>query len=348
MQVDPSVIRRNIIIALLLVLGMLTGAICWFLPEALRVKRERDRRVADGAAGSNMISLAGGSFTMGATDGAADEQPLHDVRVADFWVDRYEVSNAEFERFARATQYVTTAEKPPTVAASAPAPQHLAGSWCFRPQPGAVAEKRATWAEWVPGANWRHPEGPGTSLEGRGNFPVVHVSFDDAVAYAKWSGKRLPTEAEWEYAARGGLVHNSYAWGPDATKGGAPLANGWQGPFPSKNTQLDKFDFAAPVGSFDPNNFSLYDMTGNVAEWCADWYSASYYGELRPNPDKAAHRNPKGPETSLDPAEPGVWKHVVRGGSFLSPDQDLRVAARGKEEPQFTAQWLGFRCVKDK
>lgn len=347
MDVEPSVIRRNIIIALLLIMGMLAGALTWFVPEALRVKRERDRRVAEAAAGSDMVRIAGGSFTMGANDGAPDERPLHDVRVNDFWIDRHEVTNAEFERFVRSTHYITTAEKPPaTWAKDAPPAQHRPGSWCVRPKENAVYADRRTWAEWVPGADWRHPEGPGSSVDGKGTHPVVHVSYDDALAYCKWSGKRLPTEAEWEYAARGGIVHNSYPWGQEPLLNGAYMANAWQGPFP-KNELKDQFDYTAPVASFPPNNYTVYDMAGNVAEWCSDWYSNAYYAEIQPNPDRTAHRNPKGPETSNDPTEPGVWKHVVRGGSFLTTDADLRVAARGREEPQFTAQWLGFRCVKE-
>ncbi len=347
MEPSPSVIRRNIIIALVLVLGMGTGVLVWVVPEALRIKREREQRLAGNVAGSDMLRIAGGSFSMGANDGESEEQPLHDVRVSDFWIDRTEVTNAEFERFARATRYLTTAEKPPLAASSLPAEQRLAGSWCFRPQTDGKAGDRRTWAQWVPGANWRQPDGPGTTTTGLEKHPVVHVSFDDAVAYCKWAGKRLPTEAEWEFAARGGIVLGVYPWGMEPQPGGLWMANGWQGEFPGKNSKLDGTDLLAKVATFPANAYGLHDMAGNVAEWCADWFSASYYAELKPNPDRAAHRNPKGPETSLDPAEPGVWKRVVRGGSFLSPDRSLRAAARGREETQFTAQWLGFRAVKD-
>lgn len=347
MEPSKSVIRRNIIIALVLVLGMTTGVLVWMIPEALRIRRERDQRLAGRAMGSDMVRVAGGSFSMGANDGEADERPLHDVRVGDFWIDRTEVTNAEFERFARATRYVTTAEKPPLAAGNLPPEQRVAGSWCFRPQAGGNPADRRTWAQWVPGANWRQPDGPGSTIQGLEKHPVVHVSFDDATAYCKWAGKRLPTEAEWEYAARGGIVLGVYPWGRESAPGGRWLANGWQGEFPGKNGRLDGVDLLAPVASFPSNGFGLHDTAGNVAEWCADWYSAAYYAELKPNPDRAAHRNPTGPDTSLDPAEPGVWKRVVRGGSYLSLDRGLRVAARGKEEPQFSAQWLGFRAVRD-
>jgi formylglycine-generating enzyme required for sulfatase activity len=344
---EASVARRNLVIGLLIVLGMCAGVLVWLVPEALRIKRERDRRLAENAAGSDMVEVLGGSFSMGSNEGASDERPLHDVRVSDFWMDRKEVTNFEFERFVRETHYVTTAEKTPSGAAGLPAEQRQAGSWCFRPQPGAKAEDRRTWMQWVPGANWRHPEGPDSSLEDRASHPVIHVSHDDAVAYAKWAGKRLPTEAEWEGAARGGMMLSRYPWGMEPEVRGQRMANGWQGSFPAKDDGLDGFSGIAPVGRFPSNNYNLQDMAGNVAEWCADWYSANFYAELKPNPNREAHKNPKGPETSLDPAEPGVSKRVVRGGSWLSTDEGLRIAARGREAPEFTAQWIGFRCVRD-
>jgi formylglycine-generating enzyme required for sulfatase activity len=347
MEGSPNVFRRNVIIVLLIVLGAIAGVLVWLVPEALRIKRERDRRLAENLAGSDMVQVPGGSFTMGANDGAPEEQPLHDLRLAAFWMDRAEVTNREFERFVQATSYVTAAEKPPSGGAGLPAAQREPGSWCFRPQPGAQPADRRTWAAWVPGANWRHPDGPGSSLQGLENLPVVHVTHDDAIAYGRWAGKRLPTEAEWEYAARGGIVLAKYPWGMEPRIGGRWMANGWQGEFPAKNDALDGFAGLAPAGSFPSNSYSLHEMAGNAAEWCADWFSAGYYAEIKAISDRAAHRNPSGPDTSLDPAEPGVSKRVVRGGSWLSGEQDLRVSARGREAPSFSAQWLGFRCVKD-
>ncbi len=333
-------------------LGGIAVAAVWLVPEALRIRRARDQRMVEQRAGAEMALVRSSAgfrgFTMGANDGAEDEKPLHDVKLSDFWMDRTEVTNEQFERFVTATGYVTTAEKPPTgafVEALAPAEQ-LPGSWCFQPQPDAKAEQPRTWMKWVPGANWRQPKGLGSSIGGAQRNPVVHVSHEDAVAYAKWANKRLPTEAEWEFAARGGLERVPYPWGMDAAPGGRQPANVWQGAFPLKDEALDGFSGLAPVGSFAANGYELQDMAGNVAEWCSDWYAHDYYGQLRPNPDRAAHRNPEGPEVSTDPAEPGVSKRVLRGGSWISAGGEHRVAARGKAAPSFTAQWIGFRCVK--
>ncbi len=341
--------RRAGLIFAGIVVAALGMVLIWLVPEGLRIARDRETRLSDGRAGSDMIRVQGGAFTMGANDGARDEQPLHDVRVGAFWMDRTEVTNEEFARFAQATGHITAAELPPqgVAAGSLPAEQTQAGSWCFRPAAGANAGDRRTWMTFVPGANWRRPGGPGSSIEGREKFPVVHVTSDDADAYCKWAHKRLPTEAEWERAARGGVNLTRYPWGGEISPDGRWRANTWQGVFPEKDDALDGFAGLAPVAGFPANGFGLHDLAGNVAEWCADWYQHDYYGQIRPDPNRAAHRDPRGPEVSSDPAEPGVWKRVVRGGSWLSDPAGCRVSTRGREAPVFSSEWLGFRCVKD-
>ena len=342
-------LRRTAFIFIGIIVAALSMALVWLVPEAKRIARDRDTRVNEGKAGSDMVRVPGGSFTMGANDGAPDEQPLHDVRVNPFWMDRTEVTNGEFARFVKITGHITTAELPPLGVAdgSLPADQTQAGSWCFRPSANAKAEDRRTWIAFVPGANWRHPAGPGSEITGREKFPVVHVSYDDAVAYGKWARKRLPSEAEWECAARGGASLMRFPSGKDLNSGSRWAANFRQGNIAAKDEASDGFSNLSPVSSFPANGYGLHDLAGNVAEWCADWYDPGYYAQLRPDPNFAAHRNPRGPEVSIDPKEPGVSKRVVRGGSYLSAADECRVSARGREAPGFAAQWLGFRCVKD-
>ena len=310
-------------------------AIVWVVPEARRISRERGQRLAEARTGADMVRIPAGGITMGSNEGPTEEQPLHDIKVSEFWMDRSEVTNEQFERFVKSTGYVTTAERPRD--------GKQAGSWVFR----RPAQPWESWKVWIPGASWRAPEGPGSDVGKLAKHPVVHVSHEDALAYAKWSGKRLPTEAEWEFAARGGEILLKYPWGREASPSGMFPANTWQGAFPEKNEISDGFAGTAPAGSFAPNNYGVVDLAGNVAEWCSDWFSAAFYAELRPDPNRAAHRNPQGPDTSSDPSEPGVWKRVVRGGSWLSGPMDFRVAARGREVPDFTASWIGFRCVRD-
>ena len=348
-QTSRAAKRTGLIMGGIFLAGLAIAAV-WLIPEGLRIRRDRDQRLSQQKEGSDMSLVRSSAgfrgFTMGANDGEEDEKPLHDVKLNDFWMDRTEVTNEQFARFVAATNYVTAAEKPPTAAfvESFAPDQQKAGSWCFRV--GKDGAGNTTWMQWVPGANWRQPDGPGTDWKGREKNPVVHISHADAEAYAKWAGKRLPTEAEWEFAARGGVDYTRYPWGPEKSPGGRWPANVWQGEFPAKDEALDGFAGLAPTGSFSPNNFDLRDLAGNVAEWCSDWYAHDAYAQLRPVPDRSAHRNPAGPEVSTDPTAPGVWKKVVRGGSWISANTEFRCAARDKAAPTFTSQWIGFRCVK--
>lgn len=279
-----------------------------------------------------------------------DAQPIHRVYVDGFWMDRTEVTNAQWQKFVDATHYVTIAEIAPTHEQfpTAPLENLIAGSTVFTPTPGPVSLKDMfQWWRYQPGANWQHPAGPDTHLTGRESYPVVQIAFPDAIAYAKWAHKRLPTEAEWEFAARGGRSGQQYAWGNELKPGGQWMANIYQGEFPVKDTGEDGFAGLAPVAQFPPNDYGLYDVTGNVWEWCSDWYRADYYPQLAAAGGVA--RNPQGPNTPLDPAEPTEKKRVHKGGSFLCTDQyctRYMVGTRGKGEVTTAANHLGFRCVQ--
>jgi formylglycine-generating enzyme required for sulfatase activity len=308
-----------------------------------------------------MVWIPGGEFTMGSDDDMAwaDEKPPHRVRVRAFWMDETEVTNAQFRKFVEATGYVTTAEKVPDVEEimrqsppGTPPPKKedlVPGSLVFQMTRGPVKSRDVSqWWKWTHGANWKRPEGPGSDLKGRDDHPVVHVSWDDAVAYAKWAGKRLPTEAEWEFAARGGLDGKTFAWGDEKPgAGGKWQANIWQGEFPWKNTAEDGFERTAPVKSYKPNGYGLYDVAGNVWEWCADWYQRDLY---RTRAGKAVVDNPRGPERSADPNQPFTPLRVQRGGSFLCNDSycsRYRPSARHGCSPDTGMSHVGFRCVKD-
>ena len=306
-----------------------------------------------------MVWISGGEFAMGAMDPpvgetgmsiAADARPIHRVYVDGFWMDETDVTNQEFARFVKATGYVTVAERKPRPKdfPGAPPQNLVAGSVVFSPPHHPVPlDDYYQWWSYVKGANWRHPEGSGSSLKGREQFPVVHVAYEDAVAYAKWAGKRLPTEAEWEFAARGGLAGKRYPWGDQFRPSGKWMANTHQGHFPNIDTGADGYAGIAPVAQYPPNGYGLYDMAGNVWQWTSDWYRPDYYRQLAAA--GGVTRNPQGPQTPYDPDEPTERKRVHRGGSFLCTDQYCSryvVGTRGKGEVSTGTNHLGFRCVK--
>jgi formylglycine-generating enzyme len=309
-----------------------------------------------------MVWIPGGEFSMGSEDSAEgtacsghepmrDCGPVHRVFVDGFWMDKTEVTNAQFAKFVKATGYKTVAEIAPTQQEFPTAPKEnlKAGSTVFTPTPQVVPlNNMFRWWRYQHGADWRHPVGPGSSIEGKDNYPVVQVAYPDAVAYATWAGKRLPTEAEWEFAARGGKDGQIYPWGNELQPGGKWMSNIYQGEFPVKDTGADGFSGLAPVAKYPPNKYGLYDVAGNVWEWCSDWYRADYYAQLAKQ-NKGVVRNPKGPDSSWDPAEPKEKKRVHRGGSFLCCAQycaRYMIGLRGKGEEKTAGNHLGFRCVQ--
>lgn len=319
-------------------------------------QQKKMTQAANARVEGDMVWIPAGGFTMGGVgdDIPQDELPLHDVKLDGFWIDKYEVTNEEFAKFVKATGYVTVAERPlsaKTTPGLLPEFEGKGISLCFRtPQPGEQVDSSLQWWEPVIGANWQHPTGAGSDIKGKEKHPVIHVCHEDAMAYCKWAGKRLPTEAEWEYAARGGLIAKPLVWGQETKPGGKWMANTWQGRFPAERRVEDGFDGTAPVGSFPPNNYGLYDMAGNVWEITADWYRPDTYALLAKNPDRNARRNPKGPDTSYDPDEPGAWKKTTRGGSWMCADnycRGYRPSARMKTATDTGLQNTGFRCVKD-
>jgi sulfatase modifying factor 1 len=297
--------------------------------------------------------IPGGAFRMGADRSYPEEAPVHAVAVSGFWMDADTVTNAEFTAFVQATGYRTTAERPLDPALYPGVQRDLLkpGSAVFFMPAGPVnmRDAQSRWA-YVPGANWRHPDGPASTLEGREQEPVVHVAYEDAAAFAAWAGKELPTEAEWEFAARGGLDSATFCWGDEFLPGGRYMANTWQGQFPFQDVGADGFAGRAPVGSFPPNGFGLYDMAGNVWEWTTDWYSARHPAEAEL--PCCVPRNPFGGPKALsyDPELPQVRipRKVIKGGSYLcAPNycQRYRPAARHPQMIDSATSHIGFRCI---
>ena len=316
---------------------------------------------APGKSPDEMVWIPGGMFSIGCLDPRGiphggdkpmtDARPIHSVTVDSFWIDATEVTNQQYSRFVEATKYVTVAEIPPRPEdfPGAPLENLVAGSIVFTPpdQPVPLSNHLQWWA-YVPGANWRHPLGPESTINDKLDYPVVHIAFEDAVAYADWAGKRLPTEAEWEFASRGGLTGNTYPWGDEFRPNGKWMANIWQGKFPVQNTAEDGFVGIAPVRQYSPNAYGLFDVSGNVWEWCADWYRPDTYQKQRN--DELPSVNPSGPDTSFDPQEPGIAKRIQRGGSFLCTEQYCSryiLGTRGKGEVSSGCNHVGFRCVQD-
>ena len=311
-----------------------------------------------GIAPKNMKWISGGTFAMGTNakceslcqvGGITSDCSVHKVYVDGFWMDEHEVTNAEFAQFVKATHYKTIAEIAPTTEEFPDAqPEMLVpGSIVFSPPANAVSlDDYLFWWTYSKGANWKHPLEANSNNKGKENFPVVHVAWEDAMAYAKWANKRLPTEAEWEFAGRGGLSEKKFEWGNTFAPNGIYMANTFQGQFPNNNSALDGFKGIAPVKQYHPNSFGLYDMTGNVWEWCSDWYQPVI---VKQSTNSAIDENPQGPTESYDPAEPGVAKKVHRGGSFLCTEQYCSryvMGTRGKGDWRTGTNHLGFRCVK--
>lgn len=305
-----------------------------------------------------MVWIPGGEFTMGTDEQEAYEyeRPAHKVKVDGFWMDATEVTNEQFKKFVDETKYITTAERKPEweelrkqMPPDTPEPADsllVPGSLTFTPPGYAVNTNDYTqWWSWTPGANWQHPEGPGSNLNGRWKHPVVQVSYDDAVAYSKWAGKRLPTEAEWEFASRGGREGMRYSWGAEFRPQGKYMANTFQGVFPGKNEGEDGYAGSSPVKTYPPNDYGLYDIIGNAWEWTNDYYNVEYYQQLAKS---RITINPKGALTPFDPREPFAEKRVTRGGSFLCASDycvNFRPSARQGTAFDSGMSHISFRCV---
>ena len=302
----------------------------------------------------DMLWIPGGEFRMGSDDFYPEEGPVHDVSVDGFWMDRFAVTNEQYALFVEATGYLTLAERAldPADFPGAPLQNLVPGSLVFRGTAGAVDLRDYTnWWTWAPGASWKHPFGPRSSLNGIERHPVVHVAYEDVEAYARWAGKELPTEAEWEFAARGGLDGKKFTWGDESHPGGVVMANSWQGEFPWENLVLDGYAGTSPVGSFPPNGFGLYDMAGNVWEWTCDWFAPHHADEIVKSCCGPAV-NPRivSQAKSYDLRQPKfrIPRRVVKGGSYLcAPNYCLRYrpAARQPQMIDTSMSHIGFRCI---
>jgi formylglycine-generating enzyme required for sulfatase activity len=320
----------------------------------LRTDIKPNGRPSEDSRTGDMVWIPGGTFRMGSNDHYREEAPVHRVTVDGFWIDRTPVTNRQFRRFVVATGHKTTAEISPDPKDYPGALPHMlyAGSLVFvRPHSTFDLRDWSQWWTFMQGADWRHPYGPRSHIDGLSDHPVVHVSYSDALAYAKWAGKDLPTEAEWEFAARGGLDGAEFAWGDELTPGGVHMANIWQGNFPLQNFHEDGYERSSPVTAFPPNGYGLHDMIGNVWEWTADWYAARHEADA----PKACciPENPRGgrEEGSYDPREPNVKipRKVIKGGSHLcAPNycRRYRPAARHAEAIDTSTSHVGFRCVR--
>ena len=363
--------RTSIFAALFVVAGAVVGVVVLthsggmssvapsHTSEASFLPTNPNRNPAPSSAPEGMVWVPGGEFSMGiqdprglrngGPDSMADARPIHRVYVDSFWMDKTDVTNEQFAKFVKVAGYVTVAERKPRAEdyPGAPPENLVAGSMVFTPPANPVSlDDHYQWWRYIAGANWRHPLGPGSNIKGKEKYPVVQIAYEDAQAYAEWAGKRLPTEAEWEFAARGGFAGNLYPWGNDFHPQGKWMANTHQGHFPLEDQGADGFAGIAPVAQFPANAYGLYDMAGNIWQWTSDWYRPDYYERLASQSGVA--RNPKGPDSSWDPSDPSERKRVLRGGSFLCTDQYCTrylVGSRGKGEISSGSNHLGFRCV---
>ncbi len=308
-----------------------------------------------------MVWIPGGDFVAGTDDRSAydHERPAHPVRVKSFWMEATEVTNAQYKKFVNATAYITVAERKPSwedlkqqLPPDTPKPHDslfVPGALAFHaPDDNPVlVNDYSRWWTWTPGASWKHPVGPGSNLDNRWDHPVIHIAYEDALAYCEWAGKRLPTEAEWEFAVRSDKEQYQYVSAKQLESDGKFIANYFQGSFPVKDLAEDGFAGTSPVKSFPPNAYGLYDMIGNVWEWTSDLYHVGYYSSLHKN---KITENPQGPKTSFDPLEPGIKKYVTKGGSYLCASDycsNYRSSARQGTAFDSGLSHIGFRCVKD-